>query len=614
MVEISNNAGAPYRVLITDNKGEFFTQFQFYWETDEVKHFTVTLRISKKGFQPAHKYAEIKASPTGEGIAVTLRAIKPEDPTLLSQADLIKAIAPRLRQLGPAEGLSPKQDKDYARGVQEFLDRNHVDSAVPILAKVSGLNRDCLRCRTMLALAELSWADWDDARREMTEAVNTMLENPARGVAEPFIVAGELMSWDQGPAKASAYFTEALKYSPQDVFALQEHGRMQCLNLDWESASVSLKKALAGGAPPEAELMYAEALMWTATPEEAEAEMNLYLGGRNPKSMPPRVRGLWDRIESAKKDRTIMLAAKEKAEARGEQPLDYIHHPPKDLPDFTPAADQAQLDAILNAVGRNVSDLFTNLPNISSMEAIHQEKLTRKGKTDTAQQFKYRYLMLAPDQPWGPGIDEHRADAKGNETPQLGLSDNSMLTSGFVSAPLIFHPAYQKGSIFRLLGQQKVKDRNTYVIVYAQDPAKSRLAGSFQQGNITKMTYTQGIAWVDAENYQIIRLTTDLLAPLPMVKLDKETTDINFSQVQFNHPAQKFWLPEAVTVTLDWNGKLLRNQHAYSDFMVFNVDSSQKIGKPKNAENTTEEPPAAAAGPNPLENNSLSLVPPAKVP
>jgi hypothetical protein len=438
-----------------------------------------------------------------------------------------------------------------------------------------------------------------------------MLENPKRGVPEPFLAEGELVSWEHGPAKASAYFTEALKYAPQDALALQEHGRMQCLDMNWEAGNESLKKALATGAGPDARLMYAESLLWTGTPAQAEVELITYLDGRNPKNMPPRVRALWERIQTEKKDRTIILAAKARSQARGEEPLDYIHNPPKNLPDFEPATDQAPLDAILSGVGKNVSDLFANLPNISSMEAIHQEKLTRKGKTDTAQEYKYRYLMLAPDQPWGPSIDEHRADTKGNETPQLGLSDNSMLTAGFVSAPLVFHPAYQKGSVFRLLGHQKLKGRSTFVVAYAQDPAKSRLAGSFQQGTITKLTYTQGIAWVDSENYQIIRLTTDLLTPLPMVKLDKETTEIDFNEVHLNRATQKFWLPQAVTVTLDWNGKLLRNQHAYSDFMVFNVDSSQKIGKPKGAEDTVEGVPESVPPGNPLQGNSLSLVPPA---
>jgi tetratricopeptide (TPR) repeat protein len=591
MVSITNNAGARPQLLTTDEKGEFYYQYLFNWETDEVKHFTVVLKVSRKGFQPAHKIVEVSASPVGKGIPVTLRPVQSEDPTLLSQADLIGGVAPRLKQLGPADGLAANDQKDYARGVQEFLERDHLDQAVTYLSKVAKLNPSCLKCRTMLALAELHWGDWDDAENELTECVNMMLENPKLGVAEPYLAEGVLVSWDQGPAKASAYFTEALKYAPQDVLALQEHGRMQCLNLNWDAGNESLKEALAAGAGPEARLLHAQALLWVATPKEAEAEFNLYLNGRNPKSMPPHVRELWKRIQEAKKDQTVMAAARAKAQARGHQPLDYLHYPPDKLADFKPAADQAQLASILAAVGNNVAAFFADFPNICSMEKVHLEKLDRKGAPTTAQEYKYRYLMLTPNDAGVPGINEYRSDMKGIETPQLGFSDNYMLTSGFASASLVFHPAYQSGSTFRLLGTQKIKNRDTFVVAYAQVPAKSLLSGSFQYGKEIRQTYTQGIAWIDPQTYQILHLISDLLTPMPQIRLDKETTDIEFSEVHFKRLPQSFWLPQAVSVSLDWNGRYMRNQHAYSDFLLFNVDSSQKIGEPKHAEKSVEQPP-----------------------
>jgi hypothetical protein len=442
----------------------------------------------------------------------------------------------------------------------------------------------------MLALAELSWGDWDDAEHELTECVNMMMENPKLGVAEPYLVDGVLVSWDQGPAKASAYFSEALKFSPKDALALQEHGRMQCLNLNWDAGNASLKEALAAGAGPEAHLLHAQALLWVATPTEAEGELNLYLNGRNPKSMPPQVRDLWGRIQDAKKDQTIMAAARAKAQARGHQPLDYLHYSPQKLADFKPAADQAPLASILAAVGNNVTAFFADFPNVCSMEKVHLEKLDRKGTPTTSREYKYRYLMLTPNDPGAPSIEEYRSDMKGIETPQLGFSDNYMLTSGFASASLVFHPAYQSGSTFRLLGSQKIKNRDTFVVAYAQEPAKSRLSGIFQYGKNIRQTYTQGIAWIDPQTHQILRLISDLLTPMPQIRLEKETTDIEFSEVRFKRLSQSFWLPEAVSVTLDWNGRFLRNQHAYSDFLLFNVDSSQKIGEPKHAETTVEQP------------------------
>jgi hypothetical protein len=184
-----------------------------------------------------------------------------------------------------------------------------------------------------------------------------------------------------------------------------------------------------------------------------------------------------------------------------------------------------------------------------------------------------------------------------------------MLTSGFVSAPLVFHPAYQKGSTFRLLGRQKLKSRNTFLIAYAQEPAKARLYGTFQQGKNISVTYSQGMAWIDSENFHIVRLITDLLRPAPLIRLDKETTEIGFSEVQFKKLARKFWLPDDVMVTLDWNGRILRNKHAYSDFLVSNVDSSQKIGKPKDAEKIADEVAPLAPRTIPADNPSLSLAP-----
>jgi len=65
--------------------------------------------------------------------------------------------------------------------------------------------------------------------------------------------------------------------------------------------------------------------------------------------------------------------------------------------------------------------------------------------------------------------------------------------------------------------------------------------------------------------------------------LDRETTSINFREMRLSRAKKVLWLPEEVTVALDWNGKCVRNQHKYSDFQVFGVDASERIGKPKTA-------------------------------
>ncbi len=580
-VEITNNIGSPVQSAVTDKQGDFQFQFSLY-DADLGKKFAATIKVTRKGFQTGHKIVFMDQKTHQTSFAMNLRPIGPDDPNLLSPSALMKELTPRLQKLGPADGLSPKDQKGYDRGVQEYQNGRHMDSAIMDLHTAAAANPNCLKCRTMLGLAEMSWSDWDDAQVDFGESVNSLIKDQKIGSVEPLLAYGTFVSWKHDPAKASAYFLEALTYDSKDPLALRELGRAQCQEFDWYSANLTLKKAIAAGAGPEAKLMHIEALLYAGSPQQASDEFNQYMGSRPLKSLPQPAQDLWAKIQEGFKHANAVEDVTYEAKARGEPLPDYLHHPPtKDLAGFVSATDQKPLAVILPAVGKNVADLFASLPNICAIEKVRQERLDGKGKKDIAQNSKFRYLALIPASPAGPSVDEYRADISGRLGVQLDLSDHAMLTEGFISAPLVFHPAYQAGGTFELLGSQTVDGRQLYVIAYAQDPAKTGLFGTFTFGNTTRLTYKQGLAWIDAENYQVVHMTSDLLEPLPLIRLKKETTDIYFSEIEFKQLKQKFWLPQAVTVTLDWNGRTYRNQHAYSEFLVSNVDSMEKIGKPK---------------------------------
>src|SRR5208337_2037377 len=89
------SASGEFRTLVTNFQGEFQTE---YWLNIEyVKEFGVDLKVSKKGFRKAHSIIDFGNSTFI--IPVTLREAE-EDPELLSQADLISGLAPRLKKLG----------------------------------------------------------------------------------------------------------------------------------------------------------------------------------------------------------------------------------------------------------------------------------------------------------------------------------------------------------------------------------------------------------------------------------------------------------------------------------------------------------------------------------
>ena len=568
------NASGGFRNLMTDLQGGFQTDYWLNGET--VKEFSVTLTVTKKGFLKAHETIDLGDPSKAWIFPVTLREPE-EDPSLLSQADLISRLAPRLKKLGASEGLSAAVEKDYARGVEEFLDRNLPDRALPHFTKVTRLDPSCLECRTMLALAQLDSGDWDGAYRNLAEAYNKILADPSVGRPEPLLALGVMESWRREPRNAAGYFVEALKYAPQDPLALQELGRSQLLIQNWGAADQYLSKAMAAGAGPEVRLLRAEALLGGGQFHAANTEMTRYLDGRDVKKMPVQVRQLWAQIQ----DRINVESAYLKAKPKGEAAIDYLHRPPPDLKGLEPATDQGQLDSILDGVGKTVAEFFRNFPNTTSLEQIHQEKLGRKLKVGAALDQKFHYLCFTPAKAWGPGFDEYRADMLGRRTLPQGTQDGYMLTSGFASASLFFHPTYQSQAAFRYLGRQKVNGRDTYVIAFAQQPGKARLSGAFNFGQISMTTFSQGLAWVDSESYEITRLRTDLLMPLSEAKLERATTEIAFGEVHFKGIGKGFSVPRQVTVTVDWNGKHLQNEHRYSEFKLFNVEATDKPGKPK---------------------------------
>jgi len=587
-VRVTPFLAAESRALLSDSQGRFHTEYHL--NVDMVHELSVMVTVKKTGFQTAHARLDDVHSGNTKELHLILREID-EDPELLSTADLISGLAPKLKQLGPADGLSAKSEKDYARGVADFLGQHHYETSVPLLAKVVQRDPSCSRCRTMLGLAEFGWGDWDGANNTLAEGVKAAQSDTRLARPELYVAYGTWEIWHHDIDKAEYFFQEALKLAPQDALVLQELGRAEVLMQEFDAAADNLKAALAAGGGPEARLLYVEALLGSGHPSEGTAEMNRYLDGRDVKGMPLRVRQVWSSVKNREKVENTYSRNKG---AKGPAHADFLQHPPKDLiQGLEPVADQQQLTSILDGAGAKIKEMIKDFPNTSSLEEIHQEKLGHKGAVSDQQSQKFRYLCVVPAQAWGPGFDEYRADFSGNEALPKGLAEGFMLTKGFASSELIFHPSYRSESNFHYWGRQKLNGRNTFVVAFAQIPGKAHLSGNFRRGTTSITTYSQGLAWIDMSSYRILRLHTDLLAPLPDIKLDREAMNIDFNEVRFKHVRDPLWLPQEVTVNLKWNGKELRNTHDYSDFKVFNVEASEKVGKPKESARSSKGAPVS---------------------
>ena len=92
----------------------------------------------------------------------------------------------------------------------------------------------------------------------------------------------------------------------------------------------------------------------------------------------------------------------------------------------------------------------------------------------------------------------------------------------------------------------------------------------------------KGRAWISAETYQLVRLETDLVRPMPEIRLRAEHAAIEYGSVNFREGNAKLWLPLSAEVHFEWMGQRIHRRHSFDNYMLFSIEEKERIGSPKN--------------------------------
>ena len=240
------------------------------------------------------------------------------------------------------------------------------------------------------------------------------------------------------------------------------------------------------------------------------------------------------------------------------------------------ASSQELLATILQKVGANVALFFNSFPNVTSRERVSQQRLTRVRSEHDEVLHEFHYLALANPDSKNISFQEYRTDSKGHIVQTSGTDSGYLITKGFVSIPLYFHPLSQRESRFRYLGQEDVDKHLTYVVAFAQLPSAGEAVRLVVNRRAPVLLRCQGLAWIDPANFQIVRMQTDLMAPVPAINLESQTTRIKLGEFHFKSLTLGLWLPRKVEVETRFAGVTLWNTHSYSEFKQFTVQTNER--------------------------------------
>ncbi len=252
---------------------------------------------------------------------------------------------------------------------------------------------------------------------------------------------------------------------------------------------------------------------------------------------------------------------------------------------------QNQLDYLLKQAGDRVTAFFRDFSNTASKERIDMFKANNSLETERifvsdSRVEEYQYLILPGSGKSEASWVEDRIDKKNRPVNQKDLQ-GFIMSSGHAGKCLYLHPSHQANSQFRYLGRE-TKKPGAHVIAFAQKPeARDYLATYSDAESRTQTRYlVQGFVWLDPDSYQILRMCTSLLLPEKQTTLKETTTDIYYGKVQFDNRRREFWLPQEIKVTwsvlqADGISLIYWNQHKYSDYHFFTVDTDYEITPPK---------------------------------
>ena len=554
----------PDKIQMADVQG----RYSYTVELDSQNNTSLSVIITavKEGFLPAHETANFTKPGETWPIDLMMRPNE-EDASGLSQDQLLSTLLPRYKAASPPDLTASSARQNFVHAADLALDAPNAAKAIPLLAALVNKSPQCVECRTLLGLVELQAGSVAGAQRDFAEVATAKLppaDEPR--TVNALIALGALAEWSEESDKALGLLMRASKLAPQEALALQEVGRVLLTQKNWEAADEYLLKAEQAGASPQVRLLRCRAALEEGDVQEADQEIRAYIAGHDIKTFPLPVRALYSQVQG----QASMLTFSQ-AKPLVDAPLPDLLKTWPELDGLAPAADQSQLPAILEKTGATVEAFFKDFQNAASHERIAEQKLDKHGKMKQVLEQDFQYLLLTTAFQEGLSLEEYRTDAAGKRLHPEGTREGFMLSTGFASASLIFHPAYQSGSKFRYLGRAKANGADCEVVAFAQVPAKAKMNEVFNTPGGSVLVLHQGVAWIDPQSSRIVRLRTDLLEPVPKVRLQRETTEISYSLVQFKEVPAPVSLPAEVTVTVDWKGRTFQNQHQYSDFKLFNT-------------------------------------------
>jgi hypothetical protein len=235
------------------------------------------------------------------------------------------------------------------------------------------------------------------------------------------------------------------------------------------------------------------------------------------------------------------------------------------------------LSQVLEGATRRARELEENLQKFSAREAIEHLEIGKNGKQRSSTTGQFNYVAeIHESEDGGAYINEYRAETGLTAGPHPPLAD-----SGTAAFALLFLPHNLEEFSITCEGLTDLNSRSVWQLHFSQRLDRPNDFRAYRVNNLLYPANIKGRAWVAADSFEVLRLESDLLEPIQQINLRTEHLIIEYGPVSFPKRDVRLWLPDNVTLFIDYRGRRYERRHRFSKFELFWVDTVQETKGPR---------------------------------
>ena len=241
-----------------------------------------------------------------------------------------------------------------------------------------------------------------------------------------------------------------------------------------------------------------------------------------------------------------------------------------------PSPDVQRLNSLLTRTADQTSVFLDQFSDVKCTEQVRQEKLGKDGKVELKEDSTFDYLVILTNAQGELNLSESRIPV---HTAKPDRRNTSMLLSnGFATLFLVFHPYYSAAFTFNLAGEEVIGGRTLEKISFQHVVGMKSPAALALRGREYPLELS-GTAWIDPQTGSIARIEAGVADTLQDVGLKTLSSEIDFAPLKFADSQQEYWFPTQARVEVETPRQHWRNLHQFTAYKKFSVSTEEQVIK-----------------------------------